>query len=184
MVDGKLCKRCNQFVLYPNFYKWKLGKDGYADWCKACRSSHDKTVYPETKVRFNNWLKTEHGLAVKRQSNISWKRANPDKRRYSAIQYSHRRRAKMYDVEFPLTKQQWLNRLQEFNNHCAYCNEYCDKLEQEHMQPVSRGGKHSEDNVIPACPSCNRHKAHRTLLEFVQISTAESNPRLGDLKGI
>ena len=51
MVDGKLCKRCNQFVLYSDFYKWKLGKDGYADWCKACRSSHDKSVYPETKVR-------------------------------------------------------------------------------------------------------------------------------------
>lgn len=52
-----------------------------------------------------------------------------------------------------------------FNNHCAYCGMppqfmYRGKPEADHFISVIRGGKHSLDNIIPACRSCNGSKRH------------------------
>ncbi len=37
----------------------------------------------------------------------------------------------------------------------------------DHMMPVSRGGEHSERNVVPACKTCNSKKWNKTPLEFI-----------------
>lgn len=47
---------------------------------------------------------------------------------------------------------------------CAYCGEeYTEhKLEQEHIIPVSQGGKTTWMNIITACVDCNDYKGSRT----------------------
>jgi 5-methylcytosine-specific restriction endonuclease McrA len=65
-----------------------------------------------------------------------------------------------------LTAAEWRAIVAYFNGHCAYCIRPFDNLTVEHMTPLSRGGLHSVENVVPACASCNSRKSTKGLLEF------------------
>ena len=67
------------------------------------------------------------------------------------------------------THQEWKQRLDEFNNHCAYCLRLLTRPTEDHMVPVSLEDKSSNDieNIVPACISCNSRKCDKTLLQFV-----------------
>ena len=50
---------------------------------------------------------------------------------------------------------------------CFWCSEPVNQLYQvDHVIPISRGGSNSPDNLVIACPSCNRHK--QKLLPYVE----------------
>lgn len=49
---------------------------------------------------------------------------------------------------------------------CQYCGERGGKLECDHVIPVSRGGGHSDDNLVTSCFSCNRSKRAKTVDEW------------------
>jgi 5-methylcytosine-specific restriction endonuclease McrA len=68
-----------------------------------------------------------------------------------------------------LTFRQWKMRLEEYENSCAYCGvkkEDPMDLWIEHLQPLSKGGFHRIENVVPACQECNQRKGDLTLEEF------------------
>lgn len=48
---------------------------------------------------------------------------------------------------------------------CQYCGERPAVLTIDHVMPRHRGGAHSWQNLVTACPSCNRRKGGRTPLE-------------------
>jgi 5-methylcytosine-specific restriction endonuclease McrA len=50
---------------------------------------------------------------------------------------------------------------------CQYCGRQFPEREltMEHVQPVSKGGPNTWENVVLACAQCNRHKANRTPAE-------------------
>nr|WP_061961039.1 HNH endonuclease signature motif containing protein [Demequina flava] len=41
---------------------------------------------------------------------------------------------------------------------CAYCGATGGALQKDCVQPISRGGRYTLDNVVPACASCNASK--------------------------
>ncbi|WP_369802354.1 HNH endonuclease [Leucobacter sp. PH1c] len=41
---------------------------------------------------------------------------------------------------------------------CAYCGALEAALQKDCIQPISRGGRYTLENVVPACPSCNASK--------------------------
>lgn len=41
---------------------------------------------------------------------------------------------------------------------CAYCGTTGVSLQKDCVQPISRGGRYTLDNVVPACASCNASK--------------------------
>jgi len=41
---------------------------------------------------------------------------------------------------------------------CAYCGETGEPLQRDCVLPISRGGRYTIDNVVPACRSCNTSK--------------------------
>jgi 5-methylcytosine-specific restriction endonuclease McrA len=45
---------------------------------------------------------------------------------------------------------------------CQYCGQRPSVLTIDHIVPRHRGGRHSWDNLVTACPSCNRRKGGRT----------------------
>jgi len=45
---------------------------------------------------------------------------------------------------------------------CQYCGRPSSHLTLDHVFPRHRGGKHEWENLVSACPQCNRHKGHRT----------------------
>lgn len=51
------------------------------------------------------------------------------------------------------------------NFACQYCGIQANHLTIDHVIPRHRGGAHVWDNVVSACPSCNRRKGGKTLDE-------------------
>ena len=75
----------------------------------------------------------------------------------------------MSGSEPDLTRDEWLEILEEFGDACAYCQARDVPLEIEHVTPISRGGRHTKANVVPACRSCNARKGAKTLFEFAAM---------------
>ena len=80
---------------------------------------------------------------------------------------SARRRAIMATIICTLTDGEWMAILDYFNYRCAYCGQQ-KVLTQDHIEPISKGGNHTKDNVVPACQSCNSKKRDRSLLEAIR----------------
>lgn len=98
------------------------------------------------------------------QTSAAWRRANPDK----VAEYQRRRRARKLGTDPDLTPEQWNEILDEFGHRCAYCASD-GPLERDHVWPISRGGRHTRDNVVPACRSCNASKGSRILAEWMRF---------------
>lgn len=43
---------------------------------------------------------------------------------------------------------------------CAYCGAPSEHLQRDCVLPISRGGRYTLDNVVPACRSCNASKCN------------------------
>ncbi len=61
-----------------------------------------------------------------------------------------------------LTKREILRR-DEYR--CQYCGRETANLTIDHVVPRHRGGEHCWENLVAACPQCNRRKGGRTLEE-------------------
>lgn len=55
---------------------------------------------------------------------------------------------------------------QRFSFCCAYCGAKPDRLDPDHVVPVSRGGPNTLTNLLPACLSCNSDKRDLLLSEW------------------
>ena len=62
-------------------------------------------------------------------------------------------------VEHDLTDEQWAA-LQAAWTGCAYCGASSVALQRDCVLPISRGGRYTVDNVVPACRSCNTSKCN------------------------
>lgn len=63
----------------------------------------------------------------------------------------------MAKVEHDLSPTQW-TALREAWGGCAYCGDQAAALQKDCLLPISRGGRYTVTNVVPACPSCNSSK--------------------------
>lgn len=64
---------------------------------------------------------------------------------------------------------------------CLYCGIPCDKdYHVDHMQPISRGGQHTLDNLCIACPTCNLRKNRKTVSEFMEVILEERKKACND----
>lgn len=59
--------------------------------------------------------------------------------------------------------------LELFDHRCAYCATEGAKLEMDHVTPISKGGTHTADNIVPSCVPCNRSKGNKSLLIFLLV---------------
>lgn len=152
-----------------------------ADWYRANaervlkrESERKRWQLPEEKAKRRAWREAnaEYLREYKRQQFARtkeqrvaamrrWRLANPD----AVAVLKNRRRARLVTGS-DLTSAQWKAILAEFDGHCAYCQRTDLPLVLEHMTPLSRGGRHTESNVVPACGPCNQRKLTRTALEF------------------
>lgn len=99
---------------------------------KQTRSAYEKsTAGRENRAR---WIRSEKGRKA-----------------------AHRRAALLRAAEGNVSLGEW-NRIKEIWGHrCAYCGTL-GKLTQDHVVPLSRGGKHVPTNLVPACVACNVSK--------------------------
>jgi 5-methylcytosine-specific restriction endonuclease McrA len=62
-------------------------------------------------------------------------------------------------VTHDLTDDQWAALRTEWGG-CAYCGVAGVPLQRDCVLPISRGGRYTLDNVVPACRSCNTSKCN------------------------
>lgn len=72
---------------------------------------------------------------------------------------ARKRKRRMDRVEHDLTDQQWAA-LQSAWGGCAYCGASDRALQRDCVQALSRGGRYTLDNIVPACQSCNASKSN------------------------
>ena len=75
------------------------------------------------------------------------------------IRAARRRKRRMARVTHDLTDTQWAA-LREAWGGCAYCGAKEGPLQRDCVLPISRGGRYTLTNVVPACPSCNTSKCN------------------------
>lgn len=107
----------------------------------------------------------------------AWVAANPEKvRAYSraseknhpeasAERYRRRRTRKLAGGVFAITERDWRRLCARWGNTCAYCGAD-GNLDRDHVIPLSRGGRHSIGNLLPACRRCNLSKSNKLLVEW------------------
>jgi len=116
------------------------------------------------------WL-SKPGNKEKRFALISaWMRANRAKmnaaykrwyvKNQAALRQVARQRSELYGKS-NFSFEQWLEILDRFGYRCAYCLRSDVKLTMDHVIPLSCGGKHEAENIVPACKPCNSKKGNR-----------------------
>jgi 5-methylcytosine-specific restriction endonuclease McrA len=73
--------------------------------------------------------------------------------------YAKRRQKRMALQNHDLTDDQWLALMEAWGG-CAYCGTLDRALQRDCVLPISRGGRYTIDNVVPACGSCNASKSN------------------------
>ncbi|HUF99789.1 MAG TPA: HNH endonuclease signature motif containing protein [Ilumatobacter sp.] len=76
-----------------------------------------------------------------------------------AAKYARRRKKRMAKVEHDLSGDQWVA-LQAAWGGCAYCGAIDGPLQRDCVLAISRGGRYTLDNIVPACRSCNASKCN------------------------
>lgn len=92
-----------------------------------------------------------------------YREAHPDANRLA----QHKRRARKSGGT--LTRQEWEDIRAAYDHRCYYCGAGDVFLEVEHMVPLSRGGRHDADNVVPSCKEDNRRKGKRSAIEYIEL---------------
>jgi 5-methylcytosine-specific restriction endonuclease McrA len=70
-------------------------------------------------------------------------------------------------VEHDLSDEQW-TRMQAAWGGCAYCGASDTPLQRDCVLAISRGGRYTLDNVVPACRSCNTSKCNHEVTGWMR----------------
>lgn len=60
-----------------------------------------------------------------------------------------------------LTAYQWRQLRRAYDGLCAYCGTR-PGTQPDHVVPLTKGGSHTRDNIVPCCPECNQAKLDKT----------------------
>lgn len=173
-MNTKFCPRCEDHKPIDDFSRQiQRGKVRVKSLCKPCNSAYAAEWRGEHREKYNKYFRQRRATdpSFKERGIVyidDWKKTHPEQVAVIASRASAKRRGATHG---DVTASEWADRIAEFNGHCAYCIRPHVRLEQDHMQPISKNGPHVIANVIPACRSCNARKGARTLLEFLADSS-------------
>lgn len=141
----KRCTKCGQGkpATLEYFGRKKKSKGDLDSVCRDCQKAYFRQRYDPKKAK-----------EYARQ----WKTKNPERAR--AI--THRRRARLLQAEGSHTAADIRAQYKSQKGKCWYCGKKVgDKYDVDHRVPLSRGGSNAPDNLVIACPTCNRSKHDR-----------------------
>ncbi len=75
------------------------------------------------------------------------------------VRAARRRKRRLAGAVQDLTPAQW-EAVLELWGRCAYCADTAGAYQRDCVLPVSRGGRYTLTNVVPACRSCNASKCN------------------------
>ena len=80
---------------------------------------------------------------------------------------ARKRQRRMARVEHDLTDAQW-SALKDAWGGCAYCGATDRALQRDCVLALSRGGRYTLDNIVPACRSCNTSKCNEEVTTWMR----------------
>jgi 5-methylcytosine-specific restriction endonuclease McrA len=134
---------------------------------KAKRAEYQRSM--TRKQQIDAYRASPEGRAAARRANQS--AAGKDRQtRYfrtekgkAATARKHaKRRTALASVEATLTAEEWAAIIEAAQGRCAYCQKTVP-LTMDHVIPLSKGGPHTKENVVPACRPCNARKKDRVV---------------------
>lgn len=187
----KCCTNCKELKSLDLFYKNKRFKDGLHCWCKFCHKQYKiknhssisrwrKENYHKNKLKFKlknkiNYLKhrskrlifmRKYYISNKQSLNLKNKIYRTENKQYILLKNRKRRlllkgcNIKQKDID---------NLLIEHNFECYYCKDKVIKginLHLDHRTPLSKGGSHTINNIVPSCQKCNLQKGSKPFKDF------------------
>ena len=113
------------------------------------------------KARRARYDQSAKGKAMK--AALDKRYARTDKGRFTKRKTEIKRKHQIKATDCTLTRDQWTEIKDRFGHRCAYCNRTMERLEMDHVIPLSKGGTHTSANIVPACRTCNARKGARIL---------------------
>jgi 5-methylcytosine-specific restriction endonuclease McrA len=123
--------------------------------CVFCGEVKSLTDFPKNGTNPDGT--TAYRLDCKVCYNIR-RKENKAKKYHSDFIGGQKRRG---EAEPRLSHQEWKEVMLFFGGACAYCGctpRRSQRLTRDHLEPVSNGGTTTQDNIVPACASCNSSK--------------------------
>lgn len=177
-------KRCTKCLLEKNtteFGPRKKSPDGLNYWCRICMADNarkNRVKNPEKararRLRYHYRHKDKEAVYYKQWATANkekrsvtsrkyWANKNPEERRIvAARKRAIRRGAERTGTLIP---DEWQEVLEYCNYKCVYCGAPWEHM--DHFVPLSKGGEHTKENVVPACAPCNLSKKDKDPLEFL-----------------
>lgn len=106
------------------------------------------------------------------QAATTWNREHKAERQAITRRYKDKRR--VWEATGSVSNRDWKKTLNRYANSCAYCGAPGD-LHMDHIVPLSRGGRHSIGNVVPACQRCNLSKHNKYVTEWKRTTREVMN---------
>lgn len=78
-----------------------------------------------------------------------------------------RRKKRLAHAVHDLTDAQWAALKQAWGG-CAYCGAAGVPLQRDCVLPISRGGRYTLENVVPACRACNTSKGNHEVTSWLR----------------
>jgi 5-methylcytosine-specific restriction endonuclease McrA len=97
------------------------------------------------------YAETEEGRKARRETQKRYRQSEHGKVQVCINEHLRRASGKV-------TPGEWLAILAAYERTCAYCGDAAETLWMDHVLPVARGGLTVRENIVPACPPCNRRK--------------------------
>lgn len=109
------------------------------------------------------------------------RRENKAKKSHSDFIGSMKRRG---EPNVAYTHQEWKETVIFFGGECCYCGRTMrkgERLTRDHLEPVSVGGRSTQDNIVPACSSCNSSKGASEWREWYMKQPFFSQERMNKI---
>ena len=156
--DGKACSVCKvRFKDIPaNFYRAGPSRPG--QWFSQCKSCHlenlrQRRASPERAKKFRDYMR-------------EWRRKHPERSRVDEARRRAREAAAGPSYSSAHVKAQYIAQ----SGRCYWCKEQvASDYHVDHVIPLSKGGSNGSDNIVIACPPCNRKKCDKMPWEFAGV---------------
>lgn len=132
---------------------------------RAKRRIQRATHKEQLTLKHRLWRQTNPDARKRAAERASaWRAANPERTRTNIANAKARRRG----APGSFTTEQWVAKVEAYANRCHWCGEVVTgRPQKNHVIPVTKGGSNNIGNIVPSCPSCNRHKSAKLPHEWI-----------------
>jgi len=154
-------KKSKDRILTYNKVYYKENKQLYSNLCKSYYELHKDELRIKSLERYRRYKRDNPDRLRNINIKATQKYKKTEKGKLVARCDRHRRRNKdIGKIDIKL----WLNKLIDFGGKCAYCGSL-EKIQIDHIIPISKGGSNHIDNLQPLCLHCNISKGSKIKVE-------------------